>query len=101
MIVCWNFDLLPRWALALLAARELFMLVLVRCGAAPRRRREGQLARAAPASGRCFSALFFAHGGVDWLAEACLYVGLVLVLGATVQYVRDGLRQSREQRPSS
>ena len=27
VIVCWKFDLLPRWALALLAARELFMLV--------------------------------------------------------------------------
>ena len=30
VIVCWKFDLLPRWALALLAARELFMLVLAR-----------------------------------------------------------------------
>ena len=27
VIVCWKFELLPRWALALLAARELFMLV--------------------------------------------------------------------------
>ncbi len=26
VIVCWKFDLLPHWALALLAARELFML---------------------------------------------------------------------------
>ena len=26
VIVCWKFELLPRWALALLAARELFML---------------------------------------------------------------------------
>ena len=24
MVVCWHFELLPRWALALLAARELF-----------------------------------------------------------------------------
>src|SRR4029453_19315317 len=30
IIVCWKFELLPRWALALLAARELFMLVLAR-----------------------------------------------------------------------
>ena len=30
VIVCWNFELLPRWALALLAARELFMLILAR-----------------------------------------------------------------------
>ena len=30
VIVCWKFELLPRWALALLVARELFMLVLAR-----------------------------------------------------------------------
>ena len=33
VVVCWHFELLPRWALALLAARELFMLVLVRARA--------------------------------------------------------------------
>jgi hypothetical protein len=38
--------------------------------------------------------------GVDWLALACLYGGLVLVLGSTVQYVRDGVRL-RRARPSS
>src|SRR6201999_3871971 len=26
VVVCWKFELLPRWALALLAARELFMI---------------------------------------------------------------------------
>ena len=45
------------------------------------------------------SALFFAMAGVEWLADACLYVGLVLVLGSAAQYVRDGLRQYRA-RPS-
>ena len=44
-----------------------------------------------------FSALFFALCGVHWLALACLYVGLVLTLGATVLYVRDGLAQARLQ----
>src|SRR3954451_24224704 len=29
-VVCWKFELLPRWALAVLAARELFMLVETR-----------------------------------------------------------------------
>ena len=28
MIVAWHFELLPRWALAVLAAREVFMLLL-------------------------------------------------------------------------
>jgi cardiolipin synthase (CMP-forming) len=41
------------------------------------------------------SALFFAMAGVEWLAEACLYVGLALVIGSAAQYVRDGLRQYR------
>jgi len=96
VIVCWHFDLLPHWALALLAARELFMLVLARYA----------LHRGVDLKinwwGRwgvwpVFSALFFAICGVHWRALACLYVGLVLTLGSTVQYVRDGLAQSRLQ----
>jgi cardiolipin synthase len=97
VIVCWNFNLLPRWALALLAARELFMLVLARY--AMHRRVELKINWL----GRwgvwpVFSALFFAICGVHWLALTCLYVGLALTLGATAQYVRDGLRQARSQR---
>src|SRR5208282_2509541 len=30
VVVCWHFELLPRWALAVLAARELLMLALGR-----------------------------------------------------------------------
>jgi cardiolipin synthase len=47
------------------------------------------------------TALFLAMAGVGWVAEACLYVGLVLVLGATVLYLREAIRLSREQGPSS
>jgi cardiolipin synthase len=99
VVVCWHFELLPRWALGLLAAREVFMLGLVRYGL-----RHGidlkvnWLGRAGVWP--VLSALFFAMCGVDWLALACLYVGLLLVLGSTVQYVRDGVRQ-RRARPSS
>jgi hypothetical protein len=35
--------------------------------------------------------------GLETLGEICLYVGLALVLAATVKYVRDGLAS----RPSS
>jgi len=96
VIVCWKFDLLPRWALALLAARELFMIALARY--AVHRRVDLKINWL----GRwgvwpVFSALFFALCDVDWLALACLYVGLALVFASTVQYVRDGLRQAREQ----
>ncbi len=96
VIICWKFDLLPRWALAVLAARELFMLVLARY--AMQRHVELKINWL----GRwgvwpVFGALFFAMCGVNWLALACLYVGLVLVIGATVLYVRDGVRQARAQ----
>jgi cardiolipin synthase len=96
VVVCWHFDLLPRWALALLAARELFMLVLARYAMA--RKVELKINWL----GRwgvwpVFSALFFAICAVHWLALACLYVGLVLALASTAQYVRDGLAQARVQ----
>jgi len=99
VVVCWHFELLPRWALALLAAREVLMLPLVRLGM---RRgldlKVNWLGRAGvwPVMG----ALFFALAGVSGVAEILLYIGLVLVLGSTAQYVRDGLRQLRT-RPST
>jgi CDP-diacylglycerol--glycerol-3-phosphate 3-phosphatidyltransferase len=98
VVVCWHFELLPRWGLALLAARELFVLVLARV--AMRRGVElgvNWLGRAGVWP--VMSALFFAMAGVEWLAEACLYVGLALVLASAAQYLRDGLRQSHP-RPS-
>ena len=99
VVVCWHFELLPRWALAVLAVRELVVMVLVRVGM---RRgidlKVNWLGRAGvwPVMG----ALFFAMAGVGPLAEACLYVGLVVVFGSAAQYVRDGVRLLRE-RPST
>ena len=46
VVVCWRFELLPRWALAVLAARELVTLVLAQLGAAPRGGPRDQLGRA-------------------------------------------------------
>jgi CDP-diacylglycerol--glycerol-3-phosphate 3-phosphatidyltransferase len=95
-IVCWKFELLPRWGLALLAAREVFMVGLVRWG----------LHHGADVSvnwlGRLgvwpvLGALFFAMAGLETVGEIMLYAGLALVLASTVKYVRDGLRS----RPSS
>jgi CDP-diacylglycerol--glycerol-3-phosphate 3-phosphatidyltransferase len=98
--VCWAFDLLPPWALALLVAREVFMLWLVRWGL-----RRGfdikinWLGRAGVWP--VMAALFFATAGVRRVSYACLYLGLALVLGSTLQYVRDGRRQLREGPSSS
>ncbi len=96
VVVCWHFELLPRWALALLAARELFMLGLVRWGL-----RHGADVKV-NWLGRLgvwpvLSALFFPMAGLETVGEICLYVGLALVLASTVKYVRDGLAS----RPSS
>ena len=96
VVVCWHFELLPRWALALLALRELFVVVVARVGM-----RHGVdikvnwLGRAGvwPVMG----ALFFAMASVEWLALLCLYIGLALVIGSAAQYVRDGRRQYRAQ----
>ena len=100
VVVCWHFELLPRWGLALLAAREVFVIALVRFG----QRHDVELK--VNWLGRAgvwpvMSALFFGMAGVEWLADACLYLGLVLVIGSAAQYVRDGLRQYRLLRGSS
>jgi cardiolipin synthase (CMP-forming) len=94
VVVCWHFDLLPHWALAVLVARELFMMCFVRWGM------KRQLNVKINWLGRAgvwpvMSALFFAMAGVEWLAPACLYVGLVLVLGATALYLREAARLSK------
>jgi CDP-diacylglycerol--glycerol-3-phosphate 3-phosphatidyltransferase len=103
VVVCWYFDQLPRWALALLVARELFMLFLVRFGL-----RRGVdvkinwLGRAGVWP--VFAALFAGMAGLEKLGAICLYVGLALVLGSTAQYVREGLRHRSGERadpPSS
>jgi phosphatidylglycerophosphate synthase len=94
VVVCWNFELLPRWALAVLAARELAMVVLARLGM--RRGVElhinwpGRLS-VAPVMG----SFFFAMVGLGRFAEVLLYVGLGLALIASALYVRAGLRHVR------
>jgi CDP-diacylglycerol--glycerol-3-phosphate 3-phosphatidyltransferase len=96
VVVCWHFELLPRWGLALLAAREVFMLGLVRWGL-----RHGAdikvnwLGRLGvwPVLG----ALFFAMAGLETVGAIFLYIGLGFVLASTGKYVRDGLAS----RPSS
>jgi CDP-diacylglycerol--glycerol-3-phosphate 3-phosphatidyltransferase len=101
VVVTWHFDLLPRWALAVLVARELFMIVLsevaLRRGVADIR--VNMLGRWAVWP-TMFS-IFLAMVSVTWVAEALLYVGLAMTLGATALYVRDGLRALREQNPRS
>ena len=91
-VVCWHFELLPRWAIAVLAARELFMLLvgppLVRRGVELKINWPGRLA-VFPV----MSAIFFGLCGLQTLAAVLLYVGLALTLWATVLYGRTAVQQ--------
>ena len=100
VVVCWHYQLLPRWAIAVLAARELAMLALGRYGMARgvelRINWPGRLA-VAPVMG----SFFFAMVGLRTLGEALLYVGLALALVATGLYARSGARQLRRASSSA
>jgi len=93
-VVCWRFQLLPRWALAVLAVRELSMLALGRYGMKHgielRINWPGRLA-VAPVMG----SFFFVMLGSKAVGEPMLYVGLALALVASASYVRTGMRDRR------
>ncbi|MEA2474170.1 MAG: hypothetical protein QOE06_2085 [Thermoleophilaceae bacterium] len=100
VVVCWHFHLLPRWALAILAARELAMLLISQ--AALRRGFEIEVNM----MGRwgvwpTMFSLFLAMVSTTWVAGALLYLGLAMTLAATALYVRDGLAKLRESPSSS
>jgi cardiolipin synthase (CMP-forming) len=96
VVVCWDDRLLPRWAIAVLVARELAMLLLgrygLRRGVDLKINWPGRLA-VAPVLG----SFFFAMVGLETFGEVLLYVGLVLALWATVLYMRSGAEQLRER----
>ncbi len=90
--VCWHFELLPRWALGLLVARELVTLVLAQ--AALRRGVELEITWI----GRI--AVLLVMGGIFWalvldsaVVDVIFIVGVLLACAATVLYVRSGLRR--------
>ena len=95
MVVCFDYSLLPRWAIVLVLARELFMLVASRYalsrGVDIKINWAGRLG-VAPIMG----APFFAMAGVHWLALIMLYAGLVLALTASALYVRRGRAELRQ-----
>jgi cardiolipin synthase len=89
VIVTWNFDLLPRWALGALIAREALMLVIV-----PAALRMG-LDLSINWTGRLavwptMMAFGMALISDSNLADLLLYVGLAGSIAASVIYVRDG-----------
>jgi cardiolipin synthase len=92
--VCWHFELLPRWALAVLAVREIFTLIIAQIAL-----RQGQeleinwLGRIA---------VFAIMGSIFWVmvfesvAWTVLFIaGLACAIVSTVAYVRSGLDRLR------
>ena len=90
VVVTWHFELLPRPALAVLAAREVAMIALtqvaLRRGLDLKIRMIGRLA-VFPT----MSAIFFAMVTVSPVAEVLLYAGLAMTLAATALYLRDAV----------
>ncbi|HET7444858.1 MAG TPA: CDP-alcohol phosphatidyltransferase family protein [Solirubrobacterales bacterium] len=93
-VVCWSFELLPRWALLILALRELTMLVLAQYGL----RHGVDLEVNWPGRISVFpimGGIFLALLAPGWVATALLIWGLVMAIVATVLYARTGLRAVR------
>ena len=96
VVVCWHFDLLPRWLLAVLVAREVVMLAV-----APFALRAGVQLRINwwgrwgvwPA----MAALGFGILGARTLGTVLLVIGVLLLLAASVAYGVDARAQLAER----
>ena len=94
-IVAWNYETLPRWALAVLDAREALMLVLTQV--ALRRGLDINVTMLGRwAVWPVMSALALALVIESDVLNVVLYIGLAMTLAATVRYLQDGVRALRE-----
>jgi cardiolipin synthase (CMP-forming) len=99
-IVAWEVDLLPHWALLVLAAREFLMLVLTQV--ALRRGMDlkvNMLGRWAVWP--VMSALALSLIVDTWVDDVLLYIGLAMTLAATALYLQDGWHALREDSTST
>jgi CDP-diacylglycerol--glycerol-3-phosphate 3-phosphatidyltransferase len=90
--VCWHFELLPRWALAILAAREVITLVLAQIAL----RRGGELEinwLGRMAVWPTMAAIFFAMISQSVVWSVMLIVGVALAVLGTAAYIRTGIRE--------
>lgn len=94
LAACWSYDLLPRWAIAALLARELLMLAVgqawLRRGLVLAINWPGRIA-----VGPTMLGIFLGLAGVRGVGGVFLYCGLALGWVATAIYMRDGLQQRR------
>ncbi len=91
--VVWHFETLPRWALAVLAVREVVQIVYgnyaLRHGVDLYVNWPGRIA-----VWPVMSAIFFALVGLEDAAEWLLYLGIILSWWATALYIREGSTSS-------
>jgi CDP-diacylglycerol--glycerol-3-phosphate 3-phosphatidyltransferase len=87
VVVCWHFELLPRWALAVLAVREVVTLVLAQMS----------LRRGVDIEVNWIGRIgvFLVFGGIFWsmvfdwwILRAGFVVGVAMTVAATIVYVR-------------
>jgi cardiolipin synthase len=92
VVVCWHFELLPRWALAVLVIREVTTALLAQVAL----RRIGELEinwLGRIAVFPVMASIFFAMVSDSWVWSAMLITGVVLGVLGTIAYVRTGLRE--------
>lgn len=94
VVVAWKFELLPRWALAVLAVREVATLVLAQL--AVRRGIDLEINWVGRWSvWLTMGGIFLALVTGAWIAEAMFLAGLVGALLASALYLKTGLAASR------
>jgi cardiolipin synthase len=94
VVVTWKFELLPRWALAVLAIRELLTLALAQL--ALRRDIDLEINWVGRWSvWLTMGGIFLALAADAWIGPAMFLVGLAGSLLATALYLKTGLQQAR------
>jgi cardiolipin synthase len=97
VVVCWRFELLPRWALAVLGARELVTLALAQI--ALRRSVELEINWVGRTSvWLTMGGIFLALATSAWVGTAMFLIGLAGSLLATALYVASGVGEVRRAR---
>jgi cardiolipin synthase len=96
VVVCWKFELLPRWALAILAAREVVTVIVAQVGL--RRGLDLEINWVGRWSvWLIMGGIFLALVTAAWIAPAMFFAGLVGSLLASALYLRTGLAAVRRQ----
>ena len=94
IIVCWHFELLPRWALVVLAVREVVTLVLARFSLHLEISWVGRVS-----TFFTFAGLFWSLVIDSWVTVAVFLIGVALGIVATALYVQAARRRLAEIAP--